>query len=159
MIVKRLVLQEVGSFQDGLNYGEEFDLWWRIGYHYPELGYVNSPLIVYNAQMADGLTASTKAISIIETLSEMFEKNLSLAKQFGAEDDIRPFVIQRLRKWSYNLYCRGHFKEIRETLKTFNDILPIGFKVIMNILTLLPEKSNKHGRRLLNWLSYDKFDF
>jgi len=159
MIVKRSVLQEVGSFQAGLNYGEEFDLWWRIGYHYPELGFVNSPLIVYNAQMPGSLTASTKAISIIETLSEMFEKNLSLSRQFGVKDDIKPFIVQRLRKWSYNLYCQGHFKQIRKCLKTFNDILPMSFKFVMNILTMLPEKSNKHGRRLLNLLSYNEFEF
>ncbi len=159
MIVKRSVLQEVGSFRDGLNYGEEFDLWWRIAFRYPEFGFVNIPLLDYSAQVSDSLTSCTDSIEIMNTLSEIFEKNMSLAKKFDAEDDIKPFVIQRLRKWSYNLYCQGHFKEIRKTLKTFNDILPAGFKLVMNLLTMLPKKSNKHGRRLLGWLSYNKFEF
>lgn len=159
MIVKRSVLQEVGAFQDGLNYGEEFDLWWRIGFHHPRLGYVNSPLIVYNAQMENSLTASTDSVRIIDVLSGMFEKNLIFSRQFGVEDAIKPFIIQRLRKWSYNLYCQGHFIEIRKTLKRFSDILPAGFKIVMDTLTLFPEKSNKHGQQLLNWLSYDKFEF
>ncbi len=159
MLIERSVFDEYGKFQDGFNYGEEIELWWRIGYNMPAMGYINKPLLIYHSQTPDSLTACADTVKTMNTLSEMFEKHLKLSKKYDMRQYVKPYIIQRLRKWSYNLYCRKHFKETREILKRFGDILPADFKLVMNLLTLLPEKSNKHGLRLLNWLSYDKFEF
>ena len=159
MIVQRQVLEEAGLFQDGLNYCEEYDLWWKIGYHWPKVGYINHPLVVCYAQRPESLTVSTDRVEIMNTLSDVFERHLELSSQYGKQDLIKPFIIQRLRKWSYNLYRIGQFQAVRKTLTRFDYLLPWRYKLFMRISTLLPNRAKKIGMRVLHILSYDKFDF
>jgi len=48
MLIKKNIIIEAGMFPKGQALGEDLDLWWRIAYHYPKIGYVSEPIAVYH---------------------------------------------------------------------------------------------------------------
>jgi len=159
MIVKRQVFEKAGLFQNGLVYAEDVDMYWKIGYLWPRVGYVDQSLAVYYAQRPESLTASTDRVEIMNILSEVFEQHLEISSQYGKQELIKPFIIEKLRKRVYNLYRIGQFQEVRKTITRFDYLLPWRYKLVMRLLTLLPNRTKKIGMRVLNMLHYDKSDF
>ena len=64
MVIKRKALEEAGCFTPGGQNLEDIDLWWRIAYRWPQIGYVSRPLAVYHLEVPDSLiqTANDRGV-------------------------------------------------------------------------------------------------
>ena len=156
MMVKRDILEQVGMFQEGLNYGEELDLWWRIGYRQPRLGYIRKPIAIYSSGREGSLTTETPRREIMHTISDLFEKHLNLAEQSGQREQLIPFIVHKLKKWTYALYCHKQFDIVHETTARFARVLPVRYTTVMRSLTRLPTATKPFGMRILKLLHYDR---
>jgi glycosyltransferase involved in cell wall biosynthesis len=58
MLIHREVFNELGVFDPCLVRCDDLDLWWRITYRYPKIGYLSEPLVVVHLDVE--VTASTK---------------------------------------------------------------------------------------------------
>jgi glycosyltransferase involved in cell wall biosynthesis len=155
MMVKRKVFDRVGLFRVGLRYAEDIDMWWRIAYSEEKFGYLNQALAVYYQGRAESLTAGTDQRKIVKIVADLFERHLELAEQSGKKEDIKPYINQKLRKWTYIMYRQKQFDMVGEVITRFDKLLPRGYKTVMRFLTRLPYITTLIGKRLLRLLHYD----
>jgi len=156
MMVKREVFDRVGLFREGLRYAEDMDMWWRIAYSEGRFGYLNQALAVYYQGRAESLTADTDQRKVVKIVADLFERHLELAEQSGKKEDIKPYINQKLRKWTYIMYCQRQFDMVGEVITRFDKLLPRGYKTVMRFLTRLPYITTLIGKRLLRLLHYDR---
>ncbi len=53
IVLRRCVFREIGSFNEGITHGEDVEMWWRVGLHYPYVAYNPAVLMIYHLS-ADG---------------------------------------------------------------------------------------------------------
>lgn len=156
MIIKRAIFDQVGLFQEKLWYSEDHDLWWRIGYRWPKLGFVKEPLANYHAGREGSLTTTTSSRKILSTISDIFVEHLELAAQCGKQEEIKPLVIRKLKKWLYINYRRKEFGIVKETLRRHRNLFSASYTNTLMTLTSMPTFTVRGGIKLLELLRYNK---
>ena len=148
IMIKREVLEETGGFRAGQRNMEDLDLWWRIAYRRPKIGFVNQPLAVYHLGIQQSLSRGQKKW---EQYREMIERHLILANELGRSDDLRPCAAYVLRKWLRGMLFDSQGEEIRRILRQFSNLLPGWYKTIMWCLTVFPRVSAA-GCHTISWI-------
>jgi glycosyltransferase involved in cell wall biosynthesis len=97
MIVRRDILQAVGSFQPGRRWAQDGDLGLRIAYSYPNVGYIPQPLSIYQAGRSDSITLRNR--SDIPIRCEFLLRHLDLSAQAGRRDRLVPCARHLLSRW------------------------------------------------------------
>ena len=156
MLINRAVFAELGVFEEGLNWGEDIDMWWRIGYRWPQLGYVNKPLAIYYRDRPGSLSAGNAPRYQVKAMNCVFQRHLELAGRYGLADEVTPFMLNKLFRWTYLMYCLGQFDLVRSTVARFEPILPKAYVIMMRLLIGLPEFTIEGGRHLIRLLHYNR---
>ncbi|MCH9023643.1 MAG: glycosyltransferase family 2 protein [Planctomycetes bacterium] len=154
ILIKRDVFDQVGLYQEGLHYAEDIDMYWRIAYRWPKIGYVRKSLAIYHFARPGSLTNATPEIKILNTICDLFQHHLDLSKQHGCQPQITPYIAQKLRKWIYIAYRRGQFDIAKKTIKQFRDILPVIYRFVYGFCLNLPRPAIRINKLLLKWIGY-----
>jgi len=143
MIIKRKALLEAGLFREHIRYGEDMDLWWRIAFKNPAIGYAKEHLAIYNYFREGSLSDTMPKLEMDYNFITIFNDNLKLATQYGQEENVRKFAFYHTRGLILKYYNGKDAKTIRKLLKIYNNILPNYFKLGMYLLTstLIPNIS------------------
>lgn len=136
MMIKRKVLQEAGMFTQGQPMANDLDMWWRVAYRYPKIGYTTKPLTVYHSHIENSITKKHKSPDI---LNDLVEKHLEIARSLGAYDRFVPCAVHMIKYWNYVYLFDERKVYIRKILKRFKSILPFSYRLIMNALTISPK--------------------
>ncbi len=136
MLVKRSILQDVGLFQASMFHGQEdTDLWWRIAYQYPEIGFNTEPLAIYHMNVSQSLTQHRLPHDIY---IELIERHLKLSAEHKRDDvfkvNVGRFTHSRIR----GLLFEDRPAEIHRLLDQFGELLTLRFKVIIRLLMVFP---------------------
>jgi glycosyltransferase involved in cell wall biosynthesis len=156
MIVSRQVLEQAGLFSTGMRYVEDLDMWLSIAYRHPQIGYVNQPLVVYHCGTEGSFTSEMSYQEKLQCNLSLYRRHLQLASELGCPRQLEPFIIHRLKKWIFILYCRKQFAQVRETLHDFASTLPMFYKSLMYLLTSLPFNTIEFGKKIIRFLDYAK---
>lgn len=146
MIVKKTVLQQVNGFPAGQKNAEDMDLWWRIAYKYPKMGFVNQPLGIYHLAITQSLSITPQQW---QQYRDMIDRQLKLAEGQGKSNDFEPCAAYMLRRWIRGMLFDADAEEIRKMLTQFESILPDWYKGFMYLLTAFP-KSTARGCHLIS---------
>ncbi|MBE0534890.1 MAG: glycosyltransferase family 2 protein [Phycisphaerae bacterium] len=147
MLVRRHALLEAGLFTPGLAWGEDFDMWWRIAYRYPKIGYVAEPLAVYHLDVEG---------SVIRTYQDaaatcaLIERHLGLSREHGRLAAFEPCAAFLLRRWMRSMLFEARGREVRGMLKQFGGLLPGWYKAFMGLFAAFP-KATAAGCRGISW--------
>ncbi len=137
MLIKRDVFDKAGMFDERMNYGEDSDLWWRIAYHWPRIGYVAKPLAIYHltrpATLSKGSTDKQ-----IRTLIGQLEKHLALAEQYGQMENFRPLASFLVRSWIRGLLFTNQPELVRDVMSKFGYLLGFRFRILGRIAMRFP---------------------
>lgn len=148
MLIKREVLEAVGLFAVGRSRGEDLDMWWRIAYRWPKIGYSPEPLAVYHIGVPNSLTQQHLALA---AHYELIEQHLKLSAQCGQMDRFRPcakiVVQQQIRSFLFE----GRGSDVRELLDRFGDLLPKKYRLAVRVLSWFPVVTSA-GCRAISWL-------
>ena len=129
-IIKKSVYEDVGLYALGQKRGADTDMWLRIAYKYPQIGYVRKPLAIYHRGIAESMTSSHRDFDII---TEMVDKHLKLSKENGLDTEFIPCASMMLRVWIRDMLSTGHTDGLIETIEHFDKILPKRFKQEMRL--------------------------
>ena len=135
MIVRRNVLEEAGMFTEGQPMANDIDMWWRIAYRYPKIGYNAKPLSVYHSHIDDSISKKQKSPDI---LSDLIARHIEIAESLGAFDRFKPCAVHMIKYWNYVYLFDERKVHIRKILKRFKNILPFCYLSIMNLLLICP---------------------
>lgn len=135
MLIRRDVLLETGCFRTELSSAEDLDLWWRIAYRCPAIGYVNQPLAIYHLGVPASLSQSFVAA---EHIIKLIDRHLNLSETFGQDREFRAYMSLQLRLWLRSMLFEKRGKDIRVLMRHFDELLPGYYKALMYGLTMHP---------------------
>ncbi|MCH9023644.1 MAG: hypothetical protein IID32_12915, partial [Planctomycetes bacterium] len=155
MIVKKRVLHQVGYFREGLAYMEDLDMWWRIAYRWPQIGYVNQPLAVHYRMRPGSLTTEIVRKEESRYLCRLLNTHLPLAAGNKRLPEFKKLSERMLRYSVYPLYRDNHLDDIRILLSRYGHVFSLRQKIALNLMTtILPPSvpyAGEISRKLLGY--------
>ena len=129
-IFKKEIFDTIGKFTPGQQRGADTDMWLRIAYKYPQVGYVREPLAIYHKGITESMTSSHRNFDII---SDMIEKHLKLSKENGCREDFVPCASHMLGVWIRDMLSTNDTDGLLETVERYKELLDWRFRKEMRL--------------------------
>jgi len=119
ILVRRQALIKAGLFRAGQLRAQDTDMWFRIAYKWPTIGFISQPLAIYHAQIPKSITKTHRKSQII---GDLVERHFALSRQFGKVEEFRPCGIRMLQTWMRDLVKEERWEEILELTDRFEEL-------------------------------------
>jgi glycosyltransferase involved in cell wall biosynthesis len=154
MVIHREVFERVGVFDSCWALCADLDLWWRIAYAYPRIGYLPQPVGIMHldvlnvAAMRHHLTGKRG-----DDARRLVEKHLKLAQEKNMLAEMRPLAGKVLRQSLATNVYHGLKADARATIRQFPTLLSGSQRWGAFVLTEFPRLTSSvlHG---MLWLAY-----
>ena len=146
MLIQKQVFEDVGVFNTDYAIGEDIDLWLRIAYRYPKLGFVAEPLSVYRLSTPESLMKKSR--NTIAYL-ELMKRQVAIARQEEMLGPFKPAAAFIMRRWIRGMLFDGSKEGIRALINQFPDFFSLSYRNLIYCLTIYPALT----ARLLRCLS------
>ncbi|MHC4951908.1 MAG: hypothetical protein ACYTEU_13140, partial [Planctomycetota bacterium] len=117
VLVHRTVFDSVGMFEPGMKRAQDTDLWYRIAYQYPRVGYLPEPLAIYHL---DTQGSSTKVNDSVDFMINLVHRHEAFSKQFNRDEAFGPCITHMLQVWIRQLQKQGRRKDAAMLLDKFS---------------------------------------
>jgi len=84
VLIHKTVFEKVDLFVPGMKRSEDTDLWFRIGYEFPKVGYLEKPLAIYHLNIKG---SATKIHDAPDFLIDLIARHSELSKKFNKYDE------------------------------------------------------------------------
>ena len=135
MLIRKDVLLEAGLFRSGQSRMNDEDMWFRIAYRYPRVGYLTMPLAIYHRGVPGSIV---KKHNHPEIVIELIKRHLILAKERGRLDVFRAVARFITKMWIHWSWEDERAFQIHLLLKELGFLLPRWYKLALYILTVFP---------------------
>ena len=135
MLIKKEILHEAGLFRQGLLTIEDDDLWFKIAYRHPRIGYVDTPLAIYHMGTEGSIMKTHRDIGF---LCDFLSCHLAMSKQEGKYEDFMPCGAKLLKCWIHWSWTDERIYQIRTLIAQFGFLIPTCRRFIISLLTLYP---------------------
>ena len=139
LVIHKTVFERVGLFDSCWLLCADLDMWWRIAYEFPQIGYVPQPLGVMHLGELDVVaTKRHLAGKRGDDARRLIAKHLGLAAEHGRTPQFIP-VARRILKQSLAATIYHGFKtDARTTAKQFRQILGRRWLALTYLSTVFP---------------------
>ncbi|HPQ22063.1 MAG TPA: glycosyltransferase family 2 protein [Saprospiraceae bacterium] len=137
MIINKKVFSKLGLFDTAKTTGTDVDMWFRIGLHFPEIGYSqDTGVVVYRRQ--ESLSNSKKWDP--ELTLARFAEIEEHSKLLGAEYALRaePRLIYRVNKLLRAAISKSDYAIIKKIKDLYFPRLPFKYQALIVIITVYP---------------------
>ena len=124
LMIHRSVFGAVGMFEPGMKRAQDNDLWYRIAYQYPKVGYLPESLSIYHLDTQD---SSTKINDDVDFMVNLVHRHEQLSKEHNRYEAFGPCATHMLQTRIRQLEKQHRRKDVRVLLKNFNAYLPKRF--------------------------------
>lgn len=135
MLIRKDVLLEAGLFRPGQSRMNDEDMWFRIAYRYPKVGYVVTPLAIYHRGVPGSIV---KKHNHPEIIIELLKRHLALAEKHNRQEVFREVARSITKMWIHWSWQDQRAFQIRLLLKELGFLLPKGYKLAVYLLTVFP---------------------
>ncbi|MBC8377964.1 MAG: glycosyltransferase family 2 protein [Planctomycetes bacterium] len=135
MLIRKDALFEAGLFRPGQPRMNDEDMWFRIAYRYPKVGYLATPLALYHRWVPGSIV---KKHNHPEIVIELIKHHLTLAQQHGRLDAFRSVASSITKLWIHRSWEDERAFQIRLLLKDLGFLLPRWYKLALYTLTVFP---------------------
>jgi len=149
MVIRKEALEQAGGFCVGQKAANDLDMWWRIAYDHPQIGYVPEPLAKYHSTIPDSITKKYRQPII---LAELLERHLDLSAQKGQQEQFESCARRMVQNRIHEYLLDERIGEVPEFLSRFGHILPRKYQRRVRLLTLCPRVTS-FLRPLLRWIN------
>ena len=149
MMIRRDVLEEVGLFSTDLPRANDIDMWFRVAYRHPQIGFSVEPLAIYHMETGDSLASHHMTYDYIE---RYLQKHLKLADEAGRIEAFSPCASQMLRAWIRSGLFDDRVYDIRKVMQSLDSLLSARYRGIMWLMTVWPGLT-KRLFLSLSWIS------
>jgi glycosyltransferase involved in cell wall biosynthesis len=149
MVIRKDILQEVGLFCTALPKANDVDMWFRIAYHYPKIGFVAEPLAIYHVEAGDCISIRPMAF---DYLDGFLRRHLELAESANRLEAFTPCARQMLRAWVRSALFDDRIYDIQKAICQFDSLLSKRYTYLVYVMTILPGLT-KRLLQLLSWMS------
>jgi hypothetical protein len=135
MLIRKPLLLEAGLFPVNLHIAEDIDLWWRIAYRYPQIGFLPQPLAIYHLGTPQ---SGSKQCVDVSVYGDFIRRHLELSDQYHRRTAFEPTAQKMLRLWIRGMLFDARGKDIRRLLEEFHALYPGWYRLWMTLLTTFP---------------------
>lgn len=135
VMVHRSVFEAVGLFEPGMKRGQDNDLWDRIAYQYPRVGYLAEPLAIYHL---DTPASSTKINDRVDFMIDLVHRHEALSKKYNRCEAFRPCITYMLQTWIRQLRIQKRYADVKLLLNRFDGYLSGRFRREMRFRLVWP---------------------
>ncbi|MFC1739382.1 glycosyltransferase family 2 protein [Planctomycetota bacterium] len=154
MLIRREVFEQVGVFDPSLVRCADLDLWWRIAYRYPEIGYIAELMATVHLNVENIVSTKHRLASKRGPLPDgLIAKHLKLADKQGALEDFKPYAKKRLRKKLVIAIYHGRKDDVRQAVEYFREYFPWHWRTGAYLLTIFPEVTSTIAKTIA-YLAY-----
>lgn len=154
MMIRRRVFDEVGGFEPGRVRAQDLDVWWRVGYRYPRIGYIADVLAVAHLEAhEEALTERRLYEKRGVEMRELIRKHLKLAEEKGCLDEFRPFAAAELKRRLRTMLFNGFGADARATVRKFGGLFSWYVRWGGYVLALFP-KTTSAAMRSISWVKH-----
>ncbi|MCF7954848.1 MAG: glycosyltransferase family 2 protein [Phycisphaerae bacterium] len=139
LMIRRDVFDKTGLFEPGMKRAQDNDLWFRIAYQYPKVGYLAEPLAVYHT---DTPGSSTKTNDEVDHMLYLIDRQLKISAQFGRQQELKPCITSMLGSRIRQFVNQKRYADVKILLDNFNEYLPRRFQREINFRLIFPPLSN-----------------
>jgi glycosyltransferase involved in cell wall biosynthesis len=151
MIVHRDVFKKVGGFDSCWALCADYDMWWRIAYDFPRIGYLPQPLGIMHLDALDVVAARYHlAGKRGDDARRLVERHLKLAQEKGMLRELTPLAKKVLRKSLATNIFHGLKADARATIRQFPTLLPLPLRLAALAMTTFPKTTSAILRTLLS---------
>ncbi len=140
VIIRSRILIETGLFLVGQMWAQDTDMFFRVAYKWPKIGYIPRPLSINHFGRNDSITQKNKYR--VKQQCDLIGRHLKIAAQYGRLDDFRPCAVKMLQRWLRG-YADNRAANISEMVERFGNILPWRLKIEMRLRTAMPRLAPK----------------
>jgi glycosyltransferase involved in cell wall biosynthesis len=138
MMIRRDVFENVGFFPEETNLAEDLDLWWRIAWKYPKIGYTPDPLAIYHLPQQQTLSSNMQS-SQMKILYALVDKHLAIGKDCKQTERLTPVIRFLTTSWIRGLLFKADKQNIQHILDTYGEYMNTSFKTFVKVLMLNPK--------------------
>ncbi len=135
MLIKKDVLVAAGLFREGQTKANDLDMWWRVAYLQPQIGFIPEPLAIYHLTVPESIS---KKFNDIELYAELIGRHLDLSRQYNRRQAFEPVAKQMLRLWIRGMLFDARATDIRRLLNEFRNLYPSSYRMWITLLTAFP---------------------
>ena len=136
VMIQRAVLLEAGLFPEGQTWAEDTDLFFRIAYQRPAVGYLSQPLLRYYSGLPTSLTEQHRGE--VKPRCELIERHLSLAAQYHRQGAFEPCARQMLNVCIGRALAVNPCQDFREIPEHLEYLLPARLRREIRLRKRLP---------------------
>jgi hypothetical protein len=144
------VFEQAGVFDSCWLLSADYDMWWRIVYNFPAIGYLPEPLAIVHL---DALDAAARARRVTgkrgEDARKLVNRHLKLAEENGALAEFKPLAKKVMKKSLISTVFNGFKNDARETIRQFSDLFPRSWRFSAYLLTIFPGVTAFTARKIL----------
>lgn len=137
MLICRDLLERVGGFRAEQKRFNDLDLWLRIAYTEPTIGYLAEPLAIHHLEAGEHISIRHHRS---EVFGELIGRHRRLASETGRLAAFEPLAANLLRGWMRGmLFDPAQAGHVRRLLEEFRDLLPPHVRRLYHVLTAFPK--------------------
>ncbi len=139
MVVHKDVFEQAGLFDSCWLLCADFDMWWRIAYSFPRIGYLAQPLAMMHLDALD-IAAARRHLAGKrgEDARRLAARHLKLAQEQGMLAEFTPLAKKVLRKSLVTTIYHGFREDARTTVRQFSGLFPWYWRFGTYLLTVFP---------------------
>lgn len=135
LLIHRSVFNESGLFRPGMKIAQDTDLWFRIAYVCPTIGYLSEPLAIYHL---DTPGSSMKVNNTVDFMINFLLRHEEISQQYNRYDAFARCRINMLCTWLRQLECESRRKDAKVLFAGFREHLPRRFRREMRFRLWFP---------------------
>lgn len=139
MVVHREVFEQVGVFDSCWLRWADLDMWWRIAYKFPKIGYLPQPLAIVHLDVQGFVSTNLRLASKRgEQTWKLIGRHLELAREKDALEEFKPLAAKFLRDSLLTSLYHGFKTDARTTIRQFREFFPWYWRLATYLLTVFP---------------------
>ncbi len=138
VMIRREVFGQVGMFDEKYVLAEDTDMFWRITYRWPKVGFVAEALSIYH-MARPGAASQAPRSSSITALSQFLQKHRKLAAEHNQSEQFDLLAGRLVTSWIRSLLFQNDPHLTKELMTIFNDVLSTHFKAFVRLLMICPK--------------------
>ena len=135
-IVKRSVFDEVGMFLVGQMWAQDTDMFFRIAYRWPMIGFIAEPVTIYHLGTPGSITEGNRFL--VKQRCDLVARHLELSAKADRIEEFRPCALKMLKQWVRGIFRNDRFADVSEMLKRFDILLPGPMKIELRLRMSFP---------------------
>ena len=135
VIAKKQAIIKVGMFNPQLSLAQDIDLWFRLAYQFPKVGFIPAPLAIYNTDTPE---SNVKRFTNTSHICKVIDGHIKLSAEHDCLAEFERCILPMVHRWVLILSREERYKEMLTLIKKYRKYLPLGYYVTKSVRGLLP---------------------